>query len=154
MLKKYLTVFLVSMLPIVELRGGIPIGAGLGLGFRESYLICVLGNLLPVPFLIPFSKILLEWLSTWPVVGPFFGRFLEKAKAKASTIGGALFWGLFAFVAIPLPGTGAWTGSVIAAILKVDPKKALAAIALGVLTSGAIMGILSYGFLGFLQVMF
>lgn len=154
MLKKYLTVFLVSMLPIVELRGGIPIGAGLGLGFRESYLICVLGNLLPVPFLIPFSKILLEWLSTWPVVWPFFGRFLEKAKAKASTIGGALFWGLFAFVAIPLPGTGAWTGSVIAAILKVDPKKALAAIALGVLTSGAIMGILSYGFLGFLQVMF
>ena len=154
MLKKYLTVFLVSMLPIVELRGGIPIGAGLGLGFRERYLICVLGNLLPVPFLIPFSEMLLEWRSTWPVVGPFFGRFLQKAKTKAATITNALFWGLFAFVAVPLPGTGAWTGSAIAAVLKIPPKKAFGAIALGVLTSGIVMGILSYGFLGFLQVMF
>ena len=150
MFKKYATVFLISMLPIVELRGAIPVGAGLGLDFWENYALAVLGNILPVPFLILFAKGILEWLSHFDRIGPFFRRIIEKADEKAKKLGKFELAGLFFFVAIPAPGTGAWTGSLIAAILRLRLRGAIIAIVLGVMTSGIIMGILSFGILSFI----
>ena len=154
MLKQYLWIFLISMLPIVELRGAIPVGIGMGLPVWSTYLVCIVGNILPVPFLILFSKTLLNWLSTWPKIGPFFQRFMKKADEKAQNLGKYELLGLYLFVAIPLPGTGAWTGSVIAAILRMLLVKATMAIAAGVLTSGLIMLLVSQGFFGFLRFLF
>ena len=108
---KWFYLFCISMLPIVELRGGIPAGAAMGLSFWPVYLTCVLGNLLPVPFLILFAKKILEFLSTLPRIGGFFQKIIRRADAKAAEIGQYEKWGLFLFVAIPLPGTGAWTGA-------------------------------------------
>ncbi len=154
MLKQYLWIFLISMLPIVELRGAIPVGIGMGLPVWSTYLVCIVGNILPVPFLILFSKTLLNCLSTWPKIGPFFQRFMKKADEKAQNLGKYELLGLYLFVAIPLPGTGAWTGSVIAAILRMRLVKATMAIAAGVLTSGLIMLLVSQGFFGFLRFLF
>lgn len=170
-MKKILWVFFVSMLPIIELRGGIPIGVGLGLDFWITYPVCVLGNLLPVPFLILFSKSVLSWFSKKRDIeitaDNSFERFFKKAlrwfggvchkmiiraDEKAKKIGTYELLGLFLFVAIPLPGTGAWTGSLIAAVLRLRLWKAFIAIALGVVTSGIIMGIVSYGVLGLLTL--
>lgn len=144
-LNKYLLVLLVSMLPIVELRGAIPIGAGYGIPFWTNYVICVIGNVLPVPILILFAKKVLLWLTQFPKIGPFFQKILTKAEEKAKKIGNVELFGLFCFVAIPLPGTGAWTGSLIAATLRLKFWPSILAIALGVAASGIIMGILSYG---------
>lgn len=152
MLKKYATVFFISMLPIVELRGAIPVGATLGLDFWENYLLCVLGNVLPVPFLILFAKGILEWLSRFEKIGPFFQKIIRKADEKAKKLGKFELLGLFLFVAVPAPGTGAWTGSLIAAILRLRLRGALLAIALGVMASGIIMGIISFGLLSFLGI--
>ena len=152
MLKKYATVFFISMIPIVELRGAIPVGATLGLDFWENYLLCVLGNVLPVPFLILFAKGILEWLSRFEKIGPFFQKIIRKADEKAKNLGKFELLGLFLFVAVPAPGTGAWTGSLIAAILRLRLRSALLAIVLGVMASGIIMGILSFGLLSFLGI--
>ena len=143
MLKKYILLFLVSMLPIIELRGGIPIGVGYGIDLWLCYVICVIGNILPVPFIIFFGKQILYWFAKQKKIGPFFRKIIDRADRKAKTIGKAEFWGIFAFVAIPLPGTGAWTGSLIATLLQMRLKKAIPAIALGVVTSGIIMLIVS-----------
>lgn len=170
-MKKILWVFLVSMLPIVELRGGIPIGVGMGLDFWTCYLVCVVGNLLPVPFLILFSKKVLMWFSkkrdietnannwfesTFKKALKWFGAFCYKlinhADEKAKKIGTYELLGIYLFVAIPLPGTGAWTGSLISAVLRLRMAKAFVAIALGVITSGLIMGVVSYGVLGLLGI--
>ena len=130
---------------MVELRGGIPAGAAMDLPFPAVYLVCVLGNLLPVPFLVLFAKKVLEKLATLPKVGGFFSRIIEKADRRASEIGAYEKWGLFALVAVPLPGTGAWTGSLIAAVLRMRLRSAFAVIAAGVLVSGLIMCGISYG---------
>lgn len=147
MLKKYWYLFAISMLPIVELRGGVPIGVGMGFPFWQVYLVCVLGNLLPVPFLLLFGRRLLIWLADWPYVGGFFQRVINKADKAAQGFGKYEFFGLWAFVAIPFPGTGAWTGSVAATFLRMPFSRAIPAIALGVLTSGLIMGVASFGIL-------
>ena len=144
---KWFYLFCISMLPIVELRGGIPAGAAMGLSFWPVYLTCVLGNLLPVPFLILFAKKILEFLSTLPRIGGFFQKIIRRADQKAAEIGQYEKWGLFLFVAIPLPGTGAWTGSLIAVLFGMKPKKSLLFIFLGVLTAGLIMSLLSFGVL-------
>ena len=144
---KWFYLFCISMLPIVELRGGIPAGAAMGLPFWPVYLTCVLGNLLPVPFLILFAKKILEFLSTLPRIGGFFQKIIRRADQKAAEIGHYEKWGLFLFVAIPLPGTGAWTGSLIAVLFGMKPKKSLLFIFLGVLTAGLIMSLLSFGVL-------
>lgn len=133
------------MLPIVELRGAIPIGTGYGIPFWTNYIISVIGNILPVPILILFARQVLTWLTQFPKIGPFFQKILNKAEEKAKKIGNVELFGLFLFVAIPLPGTGAWTGSLIAATLRLKLWSSFAAIALGVAASGIIMGILSYG---------
>lgn len=147
MVKKYWYLVLISMLPIVELRGGVPVGVGMGIPFWQVYPVCVLGNLLPVPFLPLFGRRLLEWLAQWPRVGGFFRRVIERADKAAKNIGRYELVGLWAFVAVPFPGTGAWTGSVAATFLRMRFLPALCAIALGVLTSGLIMGVASYGLL-------
>ena len=149
-----LYILVISMLPVVELRGAIPAAALLDIPFPLAYLVAVAGNLLPVPFLIPFSKGIILWLSRQKHVGDFFTRFIRKADEKARQIGRYELLGLFAFVAVPLPGTGAWTGSVIAAILRLRLVPAFLAIAAGVMASGVIMGVLAYGATGILDLLF
>ena len=171
MLQKCIYVFLISMLPVVELRVGIPVAMGLGLPFWLSYLICVLGNMLPVPFIIVFSKSIFAWFARqrdvetdsrslivklWykfiNLIGKILFKVNKRADEKAKTIGTYELFGLFLFVAIPLPGTGAWTGSFIAAVLRLRLVKASCAILAGVLTSGLIMGLISHGVFGFLGI--
>ncbi len=150
---KYLYLFIISMMPIVELRGGVPIGAAMGLPFWQVYLICVLGNLLPVPFLIKFAKAVLTFLAKKQIFGGFFQRIMDKANEKALSIGRYELLGLCLFVAIPLPGTGAWTGSLVATALQLRLLPSLAAITVGVLISGLIMGGVSFGLVGMLDLL-
>ena len=147
MLKKYLIVFLVSMVPLIELRGAIPYGVMFGLPLWQTFLIAAVGNMLPVPFIYLFARKVLEWGRDKPVIGRFFTFCLErgqrggeKLQAKA---GRGLFWALLLFVGIPLPGTGAWTGTLAASILNMGLKKSTLACMGGVLLAGCIMGLLS-----------
>ena len=147
MLKKYLMIFLVSMVPIVELRGAIPIAAGMGLPMVTSYIICVIGNMLPVPIIFLFARKVLIWGADKKYIGKFFSwcidkgeRGGEKLKSKA---GRGLYVALMLFVGIPLPGTGAWTGTLAASFLDMDFKKSVIACMGGVLLAGIIMGVLS-----------
>ena len=144
---KYLIVFLVSMVPIVELRGAIPIAAGMGLPMVTSYIICVIGNMLPVPIIFLFARKVLIWGADKKYIGKFFSwcidkceRGGEKLKSKA---GRGLYVALMLFVGIPLPGTGAWTGTLAASFLDMDFKKSVIACMGGVLLAGIIMGVLS-----------
>lgn len=144
---KYLIVFLVSMVPIVELRGAIPIAAGMGLPMVSSYIICVIGNMLPVPIIFLFARKVLIWGADKKYIGKFFSwcidkgeRGGEKLKSKA---GRGLYVALMLFVGIPLPGTGAWTGTLAASFLDMDFKKSVIACMGGVLLAGVIMGVLS-----------
>ncbi|MDL2215509.1 small multi-drug export protein [Ruminococcaceae bacterium OttesenSCG-928-N02] len=150
-LKKYLWVGFISMLPIIELRGAIPIGVGMGLPVLPTYIIAVLCNMIPVPFILLFAPPVLRWCTKIPKVGGIF-TWIEnkgvKAKAKLEEkVGFYQYVALCTFVAIPLPGTGAWTGSLGAALLKLDFWKAVLAVMLGVLFAGVIMGVTSVGVL-------
>ena len=150
-LKDYLIVFLVSMLPVVELRGAIPIGVGMGLSLASTYIAAIIGNILPVPFIILFSKKILTYLSKREKVGPFFQKIIDRANRKAEKFGKYELLALFLFVAIPLPGTGAWTGSLIAALLQLRAVPAMLAVAAGVCCAGVIMLLASMGLLGALS---
>jgi uncharacterized membrane protein len=145
MLYKYLLVFLISMVPLVELRGAIPYAAYLGLPLINSYIIAVIGNMIPVPFIYLFARKVLEWGKDKPYIGPFFRFCLtkgEKAGAKLTEKAGrGVFLALLLFVGIPLPGTGAWTGTLAASILDMDFKSSVVAVLLGVLLAGIIMGV-------------
>ena len=149
MLKKYLYVFLISMVPLIELRGAIPYAAGFGLPLIPSYIIAVIGNMLPVPFIYLFARKVLEWGKDKPLIGKFFTFCLKKGekagKKLEKTAGKGLFVALLLFVGIPLPGTGAWTGTLAASILDMDFKKSVVAIISGVVLAGVIMGLLSGG---------
>lgn len=154
MLKKYLWVFLVSMVPLIELRGAIPISQGMGLPIVTSYIVSIIGNMLPVPVIFLFARKVLEWGADKPVIGGFFRWCLtkgehggQKLQAKA---GRGLFVALMLFVGIPLPGTGAWTGTLAASILDMDFKSSVLAVMLGVLLAGVIMMIGSIGVFGVL----
>ena len=152
MLKNYLLIFLISMVPIIELRGAIPIGLGMGLPVLPTYLLCVLGNMIPVPFIYLFARKFLIWGYHKPLIGPICrfcinkgekgGRALEAKAGKGMTVA------LLLFVGIPLPGTGAWTGSLLAALLGMKFKKAFPAVVLGILLASFIMSVVSYGLLG------
>ena len=149
MLKKYLTVFFVSMVPLIELRGAIPFGVIFGLPLCRTSLIAILGNMLPVPFIFFLARRVLEWGADKPVIGKFFTFCLENghkggAKLKA-TAGRGLPWALLLFVGIPLPGTGAWTGALIAAVLNMRLKRAVPVIFLGVVIAGCIITLLTHG---------
>ncbi|WP_461247970.1 COG2426 family protein [Treponema sp. R6D11] len=136
--------FFVSMLPIVELRGGLPIGVGLGLNIPEALLVSVIGNLLPIPFILIFITKFLEWLRKKQNKLGSFARWLDaKGKKGAEKIGEYEKWGLLIFVAIPLPGTGAWTGALAASALGMKFKDSIFSIAIGVIVAGLIMSALS-----------
>ncbi|MDD6254428.1 MAG: small multi-drug export protein [Eubacteriales bacterium] len=143
---KILTTFFMSMLPIVELRGAIPVGVAAGLPLWEAIVISIIGNLIPVPFIIIFIKKIFAWMRTKSEkLNSLVDRMEAKAEGKKDKVVKYEFWGLFAFVAIPLPGTGAWTGSLIAALLDMDLKKAFPPIVLGVCTAGFIISVITYG---------
>ena len=158
LLGKYVIVFLVSMVPIVELRGAIPIAVGMGLPLLPSYILAVIGNMIPVPFIYFFARKLLEWGKDKPVIGKFFTFCLEKGRAGGQKLqrkaGRGLFWALLLFVGIPLPGTGAWTGTLAASLLDIGFKKSVLAVMLGVLLAGIIMGAVSAGALGAFGTLF
>lgn len=153
-MKKYIIVFLVSMLPIVELRGAIPIGTGMGMPFLEAYPLAVLGNMLPVPFILMFVRPVLAIMAKFGVFTKLVDTVLEKGHAAGDKFGDAKYWALYTFVAIPLPGTGAWTGSLAATLLDLDKKKSFLAVFAGVMTAGIIMGLVSYGLWGAIVALF
>ena len=143
MITKYLIVFIISMGPMVELRLAIPVAIGYGLPTIPSYILCIVGNMVPVPFIFFFARKILEWGSDKKYIGKFFSFCLdkghkggEKLKEKA---GKGLFLALLLFVGIPLPGTGAWTGTLAASILDMDFKKSVVAVMAGVFLAGVIM---------------
>ena len=145
---RYLITFAVSMLPIVELRVGIPLGVSLGLSHWASMLLCIVGNLLPVPFIILFIRRFFAWLRGRSArLVDLVARLEAKAESpRANLIYKSEILGLILFVAIPLPGTGAWTGALIAALLRIRIKTAMPAIALGVIVAGFLITGLTFGF--------
>ena len=152
MLKKYLWIAFVSMVPLIELRGAIPISQGLGLPVIPSYIVCIIANMLPVHIIYLFARKVLEWGADKPLIGGFFSWCLtkgehggQKLQAKA---GRGLFLALLLFVGIPLPGTGAWTGTLAASILDMDFKSSVLAVMFGVLLAGIIMMCVSFGVFG------
>ena len=147
-MKKYIIVFLISMVPLIELRGAIPYAVARSLNMPISYAIAIVGNMLPVPIIFFFARKVLIWGKDKKLTGKFFTFCLEKGehggeelKAKA---GKGLYFALFLFVGIPLPGTGAWTGTLAASILDLDFKKSTAAAMGGVVLAGIIMGLVSF----------
>ncbi|WP_022774591.1 COG2426 family protein [Butyrivibrio sp. AE2015] len=145
MLKKYIIVFLISMVPLVELRGAVPYAIAMGLPVLPSYIIAIIGNMIPMPFIFFFARKVLEWGKDKPVIGGFFTFCLEKGHKGGEKLkekaGKGLYWALFLFVGIPLPGTGAWTGTLAASILDMDFKKSVKAVVCGVVLAGIIMGL-------------
>ena len=143
---KYLIVFVISMVPIVELRGAIPIAESLGLNIFLYYPIAIIGNMLPVPIIYLFARKVLEWGKNKKIIGKFFTWCLEKGdkggkKLRDSAGNSGIFWALLIFVGIPLPGTGAWTGTLAASFLNIDFKTSIFAVTLGVLLAGVIMSL-------------
>ena len=166
-----LYIFLISMLPLIELRGAIPVGAMLEVEYYFNFLAAVIGNLLPVPFILMFIPKILEFLNRFKPFRPIVGWLWKKAeknskrvmrsdlcdehidaeqKRAAARLSG-IFVGLFTFVLLPLPGTGAWTGALVAALFNLPRKSSFTAIALGVIGCGVIMTLASYGIVGFLS---
>ena len=151
MLKKYILVFLISMIPLIELRGAVPVGLstlwGEPMQLLPLYAICIIGNMLPVPIIFFFARKVLEWGADKKYIGKFFTFCLEKGekggKKLQAKAGKGLYWALFLFVGIPLPGTGAWTGTLAASLLDMDFKKSIIAVMAGVVLAGIIMGLAS-----------
>lgn len=162
MFLKYLIIFLVSMVPLIELRGAVPIGLSPMLGdalpIIPLYITCILGNMLPVPIIFFFARKVLVWGSDKKFIGKFFRFCLEKGekggKALQAKAGRGLYFALFIFVGIPLPGTGAWTGTLAASLLDMDFKKSSIAVMAGVVLAGIIMGLASAGVFGALGAIF
>lgn len=158
MLVKYLIVFFVSMVPLIELRGAIPYAVIFQLPFIPSYIIAVIGNMLPVPFIFLFARKVLVWGKDKKYIGKFFTFCLEKGEKGGKKLqekaGKGLFVALLLFVGIPLPGTGAWTGTLAASLLDMDFKSSVLAVMLGVILAGVIMAVASTGALGALGAIF
>ena len=141
-------VFLISMCPILELRGGLLAASLLKVSAVQAIPICVIGNIIPIPFILLFIRQIFKWLKKVRIFRPIIVKLEEKAMGKSDQIRKYEFWGLVAFVGIPLPGTGAWTGALIASLLGVDIKKSSAAILLGIAVATVIMYIFSYVIVG------
>ena len=155
MFLNYLIVFLISMVPIVELRGAIPVAVGMGLDPVISYIICIIGNMLPVPIIYFFARKVLIWGKDKKYIGKFFTFCIEKGEKGGKKLqkkaGRGLFIALMLFVGIPIPGTGAWTGTLAASLLDMDFKKSTLAVMCGVLLAGIIMGLVSGGVFSFIR---
>ena len=147
MLKKYIITFFISMVPLVELRGGVPFGTGMDLPWHWCLIVCMIGNMIPVPLIFFFARKLLLWGSKKKVVGKFCSFCLQKGERGGKKLqekaGRGIYVALLLFVGIPLPGTGAWTGTLAASILDLDFKKSTLAVVLGVLLAGIIMTVVS-----------
>ena len=150
---KYLIVFGVSMVPLIELRGAVPIGTGMGLPWHFTLIVAIIGNCIPIPIILIFVKKVLTWMRGCKIkIFSKVSNFMfEKAEKNRGKIEKYATWGLFLFVAIPLPGTGAWTGALVASLFDMDKKKASISIFGGVITAGIIMTLISQGVLGFLS---
>ncbi len=153
MLRKYLFVFFMAMVPLVELRGAIPFAHGFNasdpsFNLLFAYIIIAIGNMIPMPFIFFFARKVLEWGKDKPVIGKFFTFCLEKGEKGGKKLqektGGGLYFALLLFVGIPVPGTGAWTGTLAASILDMDFKKSVLAVIGGIALAGTIMGIVSF----------
>lgn len=140
-----LAVTIISMLPVIELRGGIPFARLLKLPLEQAIGFSILGNVLPIPFILLFINKIFDWLRPTKHFGKLVKKLEDRAMSKSGSVSKAEFWGLVAFVGIPLPGTGGWTGALVASLLKVDFKKAFLAILLGIAVAATIMGFISYG---------
>lgn len=145
---KYFVVFVISMVPILELRGGLIAASLLDLPMWQSFLLCFIGNILPIPFILWFINPIFRKMRNWKHLGKIVLWCEKKAHSKQEKIENLKYLGLFLFVGIPVPGTGAWMGCLIAALLDMDKKKSLLASILGVVLAGIIMLIFSYGVLG------
>ena len=150
MFKKYLLAFLVSMVPLIELRGGVPIALGMGLPYFPALITCVVANMIPVPFIYFFARKVLIWGADKKYIGKFFRFCLEKGnrggqKLVAKAGRGGLFVALMLFVGIPLPGTGAWTGTLAASFLNMGIKSTALSVSLGVVIAAIIMSLASTG---------
>ena len=146
MFKAGLFTFLMAMVPVVELRGAIPYGVLAGLSVPAAFIIAVIGNLVPIPFLVVFTRKVFEWLRTkseW--LDSFVRRMEAKAEKNKDVVLKYEFWGLVLLVAIPLPGTGAWTGALVAAMMDMRLKRAMPAIILGVIIAGIVVTTITYG---------
>lgn len=156
MFKKYLITFLIAMVPIVELRGAVPFGLSPAMGgampIVPLYALCILGNMVPVPFIFFFARKILVWGADKKFIGKFFKFCLEKGEKGGKKLqekaGKGLYFALFLFVGIPVPGTGAWTGTLAASFLDMDFKKSCIAVIAGVVLAGIIMGVASAGIFG------
>lgn len=162
MLKKYIIVFLISMIPLIELRGAVPVGLSNAFGdplpVIPLYIVCIIANMLPVPIIFFFARKVLEWGADKKYIGKFFTFCLEKGEKGGKKLqekaGRGLYFALFLFVGIPLPGTGAWTGTLAASLLDMDFKKSVIAVMAGVVLAGVIMGLASAGVFGALGAIF
>lgn len=162
MFLKYLVVFFVSMVPLIELRGSVPIGLSPWLGealpILPLYITCIIGNMLPVPIIFFFARKVLVWGADKKYIGKFFKFCLEKGEKGGQKLqekaGKGLYVALFLFVGVPLPGTGAWTGTLAASLLDMDFKKSSIAIMAGVVLAGIIMGLASAGVFGAIGAIF
>ena len=143
-----LAVFFCSMIPIIELRGAIPLGCVLGLPFWQSFAIAVIGNLIPAPFILLFIHKIIEWLKRFKLTRKMALWAERRAEVKSEKRENLSFLGLAVFVAIPLPGTGAWTGSLVANFLGIRFKKAMLAVIVGVLVAGVVVTLITYGVAG------
>lgn len=145
-LGKIIATFLVSMVPVIELRGAIPIGVGYGLEYWVAVVVSIIGNLVPVPFIILFIRKIFALMRRWSKkLDGVVSKLEKRAESKSDVVQKYAFWGLFVLVAIPLPGTGAWTGALVAAMLDMRLKRAFPAIALGVLTAAVIVTFVTFG---------
>ena len=138
-------VFFCSMLPVIELRGAIPLGAALGLPFWQTFLISIVGNLAPVPFILLLMNWLLNLMKRVKCLRKLAVKLEAKAERSREKVHRYAFWGLMLFVAIPLPGTGAWTGSLVASVTRMPFWRSVLSVTLGVLAAGVIMTAVSYG---------
>lgn len=141
-------IFIISMIPILELRGGLLAASLLQVPITTAIPICIIGNIIPIPFILLFIKQIFKWLKKVKFLRRLIEKLENRAMSKSDNIKKYEFWGLVLFVGIPLPGTGAWTGSLIAALLDIDFKKAILAELLGIVIATVIMSIVSYGLLG------
>ena len=153
MIKKYLLIFFISMVPLIELRGAIPTAVTLDLDYLTSMVVCCVGNMLPVPIIYLFARKVLLWGADKPYIGRFFRFCLDKGqrggeKLRAKAGRGGLFMALLLFVGIPLPGTGAWTGTLAASFLNMGIKSTAAAVSLGVILAAVIMVVGSHTVIG------
>ena len=147
---KEAVVFIISMIPILELRGGLIVSKLLEVPITTAIPLCIIGNIIPIPFILLFIKQIFKWMKKIRLFRGLVEKLENKAMSKSDNIKRYEFWGLVLFVGIPLPGTGAWTGSLIAALLDMDFKKAVLAELLGIAIATVIMSIFSYGLLGVL----